>query len=261
MKQLVLVVLASLALTVPVQAADPAASAKPQLYLIHEEIARPSMLAQYESTTNELLTTLTEKKADPKVFGMNLYVTNDLHYVFVLPISNWAAIEGFQQSWAAIGDAVGKEKWANLMKRGNQAMESFTEIVVMRRPDLSYEPAMPRIKPEDARFAHWAFYYLDPARADEAEQVAKDYASLFKAKNVGDGFSVFMAVSGSNLPLLIVSVPAKSAADFYATDEKINAAFGNDIRPLAMRAMAITRRYETRDAVLRPDMSFPLPAK
>jgi hypothetical protein len=261
MKRSVLASLACIALALPALAADPVAPVKPQLYLIHEEIARPSMLVQYESTTNELLAAMTEKKADPKVFGMNLYVTTDFHYVFVVPIANWASIDGFQQSWMTLGESVGKEKWANLMKRGNQTMESYSEFVVARRPDLSYEPATPRFKPEEARFSHWEFYYLDPARADEAEQIAKDYASLFRAKNIGDGFSVFMAVSGSDLPLLVVSVPAKSAADFYVEDEKVNATLGKDVVPLQMRALAITRRYETRDAVFRPEMSYPVPAK
>jgi hypothetical protein len=261
MKRSVLISLACITLALPLLAADPAAPAKPELFIIHEEIARPSMLAQYESTTNELLATMTEKKADPKVFGMNLYVTTNMHYVYVVPISNWASLDGFMQSWNTLGEAVGKGKWSALMKRANQTMETYNEFVVTRRPDLSYMPAAPRLKPEEARFAHWEFSYLDAARAEEGEQVAKDYAALFRAKNIGDGFTVFTAASGNGLPLLIVSIPAKSAADFYANDEKINAAFGNDIRPLAMRALAITRKFDTRDAVYRPEMSYPLSAK
>ena len=261
MRRLTLIALGIFSISLPILAADPVAAPKPQLYLIHEEVARPSMLPQYESMTTEILNTLTEKKADPKVFGMNLYVTNDLHYVYIVPISGWAALDTFQQSWMKIGEAVGKEKWAMVMKRANETMESYTELVAAYRPDLSYVPANPRFKPEEAKFVHWEFYYLDAVRAEESEQVARDYVAFFKSKNIGDGFQVYQAQSGSDLPLLVVAVPAKSAADYWETDEKITAAYGKELQPLQMRAMSITRRFETRDANYRADLSFPLPAK
>lgn len=253
---LALLCVLSLTLSVSAQMAPP----KPEFYLIHEEIARPSMLMQYESTTRELLKTLAEKNADPKIFTMNLYVTPDFHYLYVVPISNWAAIDAFQQSWMSMGQSVGKERWQDLMNRGNAAMSSYNEFVVMKRPELSYVPATPRLKPEERRFAHWMYYYLDTAHLNETEQVAKDYAAMFKAKNIGDPFTVYEAVSGNNLPLWIVSVPARSAADFYANDERVNAMLGADVRPLQARAMANTRKFEIRSGVYHPEMSYPMPA-
>ena len=239
---------------------QPAPGPGAQMFLIHEEIARPSMLAQYESTTRDLLGAFTEKNADPKIFGMNLFVTTDMHYIYVVPIANWAALDTFQQSWMAISQAVGKDRWKDLMTRGNAAMSSYNEFVVMRRPDLSYVPATPRLKAGEVRFIHWQFHYLDAARADEAEQIAKDYAALFRAKNISDPFTVFMAMSGNDLPLLVVAIPAKSPSDYYSNADQVNAALGADVRPLVARAMAITRKYETRDGTARPELSYPLPA-
>lgn len=258
MRRLILICVAALSVSVPLIAADVAAPAKPQLFLIHEELARPSMLREYESATTDLLGALTEKKADPKVFGMNLYMTPEFHYIYVVPMSNWATLDAFWPAFQAMGESLGKEKWASLMRRGNSAMESYNELVVMQRPDLSYQPENPRLKPEEQRFVHWAFYYLDAARADEAEQIAKDYASLFRSKNAGDGFVAYMAMSGPELPLLIIAVPAKSAADYYANDEKLMKSLATEIQPLAARAMAITRRYRTMDGYYRPDLSYPM---
>src|SRR4051812_20796350 len=164
---------------------------------------------QYESTTNELLAAITEKKGDPNVFGMNLYTTTDFHYVFVASAANWAAMDTFKASWTALGESVGKDKWASLMKRHYETLDLYNEIMFVIHPDLSYLPATPRVKPEEQHFVHWAFYYLDASRAEESEQVARDYAALFKAKNVGDGFTVYQAVSGNDMPLLIIAVPAK----------------------------------------------------
>jgi hypothetical protein len=218
------------------------------------------MLGQYEATTRELLNAFTEKNADPKIFGMNLFTTTDMHYIYVVPMSNWGALDTFQASWGTIAKAVGKDRWRDIMNRGNAAMSSYNEFMVVRRPDLSYMPATPRLEAGEVKFIHWIFYYIDAAHTDESEQIAKEYAALFKAKNVSDPFTVYQVLSGNDLPLLVVAVPAKSAADYYANDEKVQAALGSDIRPLAARALAITRKYEVKDGTARPELSYPMPA-
>ncbi|GAC1437900.1 MAG: hypothetical protein NVSMB68_09760 [Thermoanaerobaculia bacterium] len=241
--------------------AQNAPTPKPELFLIHEEVAKPSMLGQYESVTRELLNLFAEKHADPKVFGMNNYMTTDFHYLFVVPIANWAALDTFQQSWMALGQAVGKDRWSDLMNRGNAAMSSYNEFVVAKRSDLSYMPATPRLKQSEVGFVRWAFYYIDASKPmEDVEQVAKDYAALFRSKNVPDPFTVYQAMNGSDLPLLIVAIPARDAADFWAEDQRVNSMVGADVRPLQVRAMRNTRRYELRDGTVRRDLSYPPPA-
>ena len=235
-----------------------AAPPKPELYLIHEEVARPSMLAQYETVTRDFLNAFTEKKADPKVFGMRLYMTNDLHYIYVVPISSWGVMDAMPQNWMTISQAIGKERWRDLMTRGNAAIYSFNDTMSQRRPDLSYVPANPRLKPEEQNFVHLSFYYIDAAKTDEAEQVAKDYVALSKAKNISDPFTIYEAKSGTDLPLYVVAIPAKSASDFYATDDKNRATMGAEARALDARALAYTRRLEFRDATFRPELSYPM---
>ncbi|HEX9163438.1 MAG TPA: hypothetical protein VF980_17155 [Thermoanaerobaculia bacterium] len=238
----------------------PATPPRPGYVLIHEEIAKPSMLVQYEATTRDINKALTDTHADPKNFAMNLYVTSDMHYLYVWPIANWAAIDAMQQNFVSLGQTIGQDRWRDLMNRGNSAMYSYNEFVAQLRPDLSYVPATPRLKPEERRFVHWIFYYVDAAHMQEAEQVAKDYAALFRAKNIADPFTTYQVVSGNDLPILVAAVPAKSAADYYANDEKVNAALGADVQPLAARALAITRKYEVRDGIYRPDLSYPVVA-
>ena len=233
---------------------------KPQYFLIHEEMAKPSMLQQYEGASRDLVAAFKEKSADPKVFIVNVFATTEFQYLYVVPIANWGGLDVFQQSWMAFGQTVGKERWRDVMTRGNNAMSSYNEFVIMRRPDLSYTPASPRLKPEEQAFVHMTFYYLDPARSDESEQIAKDYVALFKAKNISDAFSIYQVLSGTDLPILLATTRAKSAADFYANDEKVNAMLGADVRALQARALAITRKLEVRDAMYRPELSYPGPA-
>ena len=241
--------------------AQTATAQKPDFYWIHEEVAKPGMIAQYESAVLDILGTLTAQKADPKTFGMNVYMTADAHYFYVVPIPGYSYLETFWQTFTAVGEAGGKAKWADIQTRGNSATISTNEMVAIRRHDLEYAPASPRLKPDEVNFVHLLYFYPEAAHTDDLEQVGRDYAAFFKSKNVGDPFRVYQVVTGADLPLYIVAIPAKSASDYYSEDEKTNTALGADLRPLQARSLANLRKFETKDVMFRADMSYPPPAK
>lgn len=245
---------------VSVSAQAQPAPATPQWILVHEEIAKPSMLPQYEATSREFVSALNSQKADPNVLGMNVYQTNDMHFLYVAQISSFAGVDTFFKGFGALAQSYGPEKFNDLMRRSYATMESYNEYVAMRRPDLSYVPANPRFPMSERRFLHWQFYYIDPAHTAEAEQAGKDIAALFKSKNISDGYTTWQVMSGNDLPLYVVVTSGRNAADYYTNDVQIQSALGNDMRPLQGRVFGYTRKYEQRDGTYRPDLSYPAPA-
>jgi len=235
---------------------------KPDLYLVHEEVVPPGMMMRYEAVTKEMLGTFAAKNVMNPNVAFTTYMTSDMHYLYVSRLAGGlSGLDAMYNAWMSLPDTVGKEAWKDLETRGGATMSSYNEVVIMRRPDLSYEPATPRIKLEEHAYYRWQFYYLQPAKESEAEQICRDYAALFKSKNVPDGFTIFIAMLGQDLPLLVAAIPAKSATDFAATDERNAALLGNDLRALQARALGITRRFETREGWYRPDLSYPSPMK
>lgn len=239
------------------QAQNPPAAPKPQLYVLHEEIAKPSMLAQYESTTQEFFKSLAQAKVDPATLTIRTYVSPDFHYYFLAPIDSFGGMDKIMTTFMTLS---ANAQFQDLMKRGGATMESVNESIIVRRPDLCYTPDNPRLKMEEHNYFKLQYYYLKPGTEMEAEQIARDYAALFKKKNIAEPFTIFMAVNGNDMPLLIASIPAKSAADWVAADERVNAALGADIRPLQARALNITRKFEVREVTTRPDLVYPAPA-
>ena len=242
--------------------AQPAAPPKPGFLVIHEEIVPPSMVGRYEALTKEFLGAVAAKNiTDPNV-AFTAFMTPDFHYVYVSRLQGGlGGFESMFNAWMSLPDKVGKDKWDDIMKRSIGTMESYNEVLIMRRDDLSYMPATPRLKPEEQAYVRFQFYYIVPGRESEAEQIARDYAALFKSKNIGDGFTIYLGAMGNDLPLLVASIPAKSPADFAMVDEKNTATLGNDLRALQARALAVTRRFETREGWYRPDLSYPSPMK
>jgi len=232
---------------------------KPELYIIHEEGIKPSSMMSYEAASKDFLNALAEKKVSSPAMMWNAYLTDDMHYLYVSRIPNFAALDSMQPEWDKAKTAVGAARWADLERRGSEGIASYNEIVTMRRPDLSYAPANPRLKMEEQRYFRLDFYYLMPGKQAEAEAIAKDYVVLFKQKNIAESYNIYMGVLGNDLPVLVAVIPAKSAADQAMADERVNAALGADVRPLEARAMAITRRFDRRQATYRPDLSYPAP--
>jgi hypothetical protein len=233
---------------------------KPELFIIHEEAVKPSAMMAYEAAAKDLVAALSEKKFSSPALNWTAIMTTDVHYTYVVRLSNFAALDSWQAEWGKAAAAVGAERWAALERRGNDALSSYAEVVTMRRPDLSYVPANPRLKPEEQRYLRLEFFYLIPGKEKEAEAVAKDYIALFKQKNVGDSFSVYASIYGDDLPLWVVTSTAKSPADYAANDERVNAALGADLQALQQRSMSVSRRFVLREGFVRPDLSYPPPA-
>jgi len=230
----------------------------PALFSVREEVVRPSMAAQYEGASRDLMTLLAAQNADPKSMTIHTYMSADLHYLYVTPVANFAALDTMFSEWTKLGTAAGA-KWADVMKRNGASVESWSDFMMTRRADLSYTPATPRVKLAEIRFVHLSYYYIDAAHVADAEQVAKEIAVLFQSKSSGESYSTYQVVTGQDLPLFIVADYAKSASDFYSAQERVMTAMP-EIQPLLARAGATARRLEFRDVMFRPDLSYPLPA-
>jgi hypothetical protein len=249
----VAILLAALA-ALPLFAADEAAA--PRLFVLHQEFARPSLLKQYEDTSKEFIADLRQHHDALPSFGFTAVAGDDYVYTFVSPIRSFADLDAINSGFGKVAQAVGEAKWGDLMKRGGEATEFIRESVVLEDPSMSYAPAQPRLKPEEERYLHVDLYYVQPGREAEADAVARDFAALFRKKGVPNGYRLFKVVMGPEMPLLIVTVPARDAADYEAQTKADLERLGAEGQALFQRAFALTRRFESHGGTLRPDLSL-----
>ena len=246
--------LASLAL-----AAGTARAQQHPMYVVHQEQVKPSMVEQYEATQKEFVAMVTKNKAAMPHFSFVGLMGEDFLYTYVAPVPNYAGLDGINQDFGALAQKEGP-RFADLMKRGGAPTEVVRESVVSLWPELSYAPASPRLAFEDARYFHYDFYHLMPGRDGDAEALAKDFVALFKSKNIPNAYRLFKVEMGYEMPGLIVEVGAKDPVDYYAQQKSDMALLGKEGQALFARAQALTRRFESRTAWLRPDLSVMPPA-
>lgn len=229
---------------------------KPRLWAVHIEVVKPSRVAEYEAGTKEMLDVFRASKIDSAGTRFTGMAMDRFEYVYIIPLSNFAAFDSLIGDWMEAEQKIGKAKWEDMGRRGGANIDYYRELVVMERADLSYHPANPRVKPEEAPFFHSSFYFILPGREREAESIGRDYVETFRKKNLDVSFTTYQAILGDEMPLFIVSSPAKDMTDWVATNNRVNQLLGAEGVALARRAMAVTRKFEERHGQLRPDLSY-----
>jgi hypothetical protein len=252
----VLAALLAVLVSAPLLAADTAA-AQPRLYVLHQEVVRPGQTKVYEDTSKEFVAALQQHRDAIPGFAFTAVVGDDFTYNYISSVPDFAYAGTVYAMLDKVGEAVGAAKWSDLMRRNGATIEAMTDSVFVEDPALSYNPAAPRLKPEEERFMHFDLYYVQPGREAEADSVARDFAALFRAKQMAGGYRVMKLAFGHDGPLLVVAVPARDAEDYAQQDAKERAALGAEGQALFERAFAITRRIERHDGMVRTDLSLP----
>jgi hypothetical protein len=232
-----------------------AQSPKPQHLLLHQEVAKPSRVRDYETSMKEFVALVKKHKALMPLFSFEAIASPDFTYGYVTPIRNLGDLDTILAEFGALTQATGPTV-PDLMKRAGDATDHVRDSVIVTAPELSYAPATPRLKPEEMPYRHFDLYYLRPGTEPEADAVAADFQKLFKAKAIPDGYTLYKVVLGPDMPLYVVTVGALDAADYHAQDAKMRTTLGAEGAALFGRAFALTRRFETREGTFRPDLSL-----
>jgi len=225
---------------------------KAQLFIIRDVVVHPSKFLEYEATMKEFVA-LNAKHECP--YSWSAYRTSDFHYYFVMPLENFAALDDVFSYFGKVTEKAGKE-YAALMKGFGSTYESETIGMFLLRYDLSYIPEEPRVTDEEMNFTWWSFYYILPGMKKEAEEISHEWQALFKNNGISDGWSVYVGVMWSDLPVLVVAGGAKSEADYYTQNEKNFKKFGEQVQSLMKRTMDGTRRFEQKTGTILRELSY-----
>lgn len=235
-----------------------AAEEAPRLFVVHQEIADPSRIADYEATTKEFVAALGQHKISSFPLNFEVVQLDDFSYFYVSPMTGgYADLGKIPQTFAEVAGKLGPEKFGDLMRRSGETYSSWNDLVILERGDLSYQPEKPRLKPEEHRAVRYELYYLKPGREAEAEEVCRAWAAIAKAKGLANGFTVYQAVLGNDLPALAVVSFGRSELDLATEQEGLRKALGADIETLYKKTWPLVRRFDVKIGTLRPDLSAP----
>lgn len=231
---------------------------KPQLYWFYEIGTSPSAASQYEAALKAYWSLFAEVKSPNPWYA---YSHDDFHYLFFTPVDILAAIDAMNKSYSEMAQKVGLERFQVAAKSTDEACEFWRQGLVHFRPDLSYTPTSPRLKPEEQDFFYIANCSVIPGKQDEFEGVMKEWAAFYKSRDIRDGFATYVYFMGPESPLYNVVTFGKSSADFWGTNEINNKNLGEKDVELWNKTLSLLKKLNSDTGRYRPDLSYTPEAK
>ena len=223
---------------------------KAQLFYVRVVAVKPSEVRNYMAGLKEMVALETEHKFPYPIYAS---ITDDLFFYHAIPLKD-GSIDNFWKAWGEFTAKMGPEQGQKIQKLLDGTQEYYQDIVVLSRPDLSYTPENPRLKPEEGNFRRWTFIYSHPGKQKELEAITKEFAALSKSKNNPDGYSFSEAIMGIEAPRYLIIQSAKDAADFYSQD--INKLLGEEGKALWEKAWPLIRKIEYKQGWFLPGLSY-----
>ncbi|MBT8460890.1 MAG: hypothetical protein KJO44_00080, partial [Gemmatimonadetes bacterium] len=132
-----------------------------------------------------------------------------------------------------------------------RSMNFYVEL-----PDQSYHPEGFVESMADKPARHYDWIYPKSGMEDELAEVMKEWVALYAEHGIDNGWTAYQAVSGDNLPMVVLITPTTTAAAYYAMSEEVDQILGEAGQEMMMKSMAMMRKFEHNDWMYRPELSL-----
>ena len=223
-----------------------------QMFMIHEDVVRVDKMMQYEEAAATLHKYIVESGAN---LPHSTAMTNDLHYLYVMPLANHAAIDDFGKNWAPLNQKFGEEKMNALWKKFDECYDVHKNYLITLDEDLSYYPSGDIMADDGGNARKWTYIYAHPDKGEGLTAVAKKWKELYQKHGIERGYRVYRGGLGTDIGTLIIVDYGKDLADIAMQEKKNQEKIGAEGQALWMETTAVVRQYEEKYGEMRPDLS------
>jgi hypothetical protein len=231
-------------------------AAPPAMTWVYIEHVKPAMAQEYEAATKEMIGLLEENAVDPEAVQFIGISGLELGYAYAIPIQGFAGIDKAYTAWESAFETVGREKVDELTARTDKAIDHAESYVIVLRPDLSYLPETVALDPEQP-YRKYYWWYLTAGMTDDFEAVAREFVELYGANGIENGWRIYQALSGSDLPMYLTVERAAGPYEYAARDREVTELIGDQASKLFAKALKTARRIKSSEGWIRPDLSYP----
>lgn len=227
-------------------------STPPRLFAVLETHIKPGWVPVYESAVIDLQDIRDEQKISWPLGPIVSLNETPSYFHFFPPLGELNELARLQTLFSPKGN----EDWDRLIAKIQVSKNSETWWVVRERPDLSYHPNHHAIVfGKESQYFNMNFFSGLCGMEKEIDAAFKEWIELYATNEIPYGYTVFEAVLGGELPLLIFVYNYPSPAEFYQSQMEISAKLGYKEAKMMEKVLKLCRTYTVRTGFYRPELT------
>ena len=227
-------------------------SEKSQAYWVHEDVVKPSMVAEYEEVCKDLISNMKTHNIQETAF----IVTNtaDNRYLYVSPINTMADLD--KPVFATLAEKMGKDAMSALFARMDKCYDIEHDYIINLEPELSYMPGGITQTPEGQNYRKFHYLHISPGNRSVVKEKMKAVKALFASKGSKTHYRVYSSGFGTKGEFYMVAVAAKDPVDYAQKGKENNELLGEEGQKTMWELMSNLLDYEEIPGKMRPDMAY-----
>ena len=222
-----------------------------QMYEVHEDQVKPSMVAQYEKTAKMFADKMREHNIQEG--GYLVSQTSDFRYMYVNPIDSL----GQQNSGTRdLFEKMGREAFGEMMAGFDPCYDRHGSYVIVMDKELTYMPKGISQTPEGENYRKFFYLYYSPQNSAAMRDAMKGVKALFESKNSTSYYRVYRSGYGNMDSYYMVAIAAKDAVEAEQRGAANDKLLGEEAGPVFQKVIGLTLRMEEFTGSIRPDLGY-----
>ena len=250
MKRWMLLPLAVLML-MPASLAAQEEESSPTWWAVFTEQVAPANVMAFEEASAAMHELIEANAPEEMVYYTHYGVETGFSYA--IPMESMADFMKLNEQWMGMVNQIGWEKWEAMSADHLVDHTAFNFYVEMA--DQSYHPEGFMESMADKPARHFDWLYPESGTQDEFNELLKEWVALYAEHGIESGWTAYQAVTGEDLPMVVLITPATSAGAYYMMSDEVDERLGEAGQELMVKSLAMMRNFEHNDAMFRPDLS------
>ena len=222
-----------------------------QMYEVHEDQVKPSMMAQYEKTAKMFADKMREHNISNGAFLT--VTTDDFRYMYVSPIDSLGqANPAMQELW----EKMGADAFGEMMSGFDPCYDRHGTYVIAMDKELTYMPEGISQNPDGENYRKFYYIYYSPQNSEAVRNAMKDIKDLFAKKGSKSYYRVYRNGYGQMDSYYMVAIAAKDPVSAAQKATENNKLLGEDAEPIFSKLMSVVLKMDEITGNVRPELSY-----
>lgn len=226
--------------------------AESQAFWVHEDPVYPAKVSDYEAYCQALADNC--RASNISTADWFTISTDDLRYFHLSPISNMADLD--KSRFSALQDKMGDKEFNELFDNFDNCYDSHSDYIIHLDPELSYMPEGIEIMTEGQEYRELQFWHATPQNYTKLLDMARAFKKLYSEKNSPEHYRVYRSGFGAPGQFIIVSISAKSAAEYERVYQENKVLLGAERDKIYNELLSSIIKVEKLNGYMRADLSY-----